>query len=291
MSYCNRRNSAAGFLALAILAIQGAAAQGDTNDDLPALWGLQLVAFGQDFPAYPSSANNNLTLLPIPVPVYRGKFLRFGESFEDLASGEVLKNGRFNLSIGVSAGFPEESNDLPLRVGMPDLDFLIEAGPELEIALRGNAQENRELKLSMQLRAAVSLDGFDPTSRGFIFNPEVEYFVRDWLGPENEIRFRVSPSWASSDYMDYFFGVGEPFATPTRAAFNASSGYLNTELLLGLNRKISERLEFRGSVRLWVNKGTANNRSPLFQRNYDTGIRLAVFWTAWESKRRAPVKN
>ena len=86
--------------------------------------------------------------------------------------------------------------------------------------------------------------------------------------------------------MNYFFGVAPQFATTDRPAFNARSGYLNTELLVGLKRKLSDRLEFRGSVRLWVNKGAKNDTSPLYQRDYDKGIRLALFWTAWQSKRR-----
>ena len=138
----------------------------------------------------------------------------------------------------------------------------------------------------MQLRAAVSLDGLDSKGRGFVFNPEIEYLARDLLGDNNEVRLRLSSTWASNDFMDYFYGVAPQFATSERQAFDASSGYLNSELLVGLNRKLSDRLEFRGSVRLWVNKGAANASSPLYQRDYDRGIRLALYWTAWKSKPR-----
>ncbi len=260
----------------------------EVNDEsLPGLWGIRLVAFGQNFPAYPSSSDQNLTVLPLPYPVYRGDFLRLGEDLEDIANGRIVDNGRVKLSLGVSASFPEDSDELRSRAGMPDLDFLLEAGPELTIALQGSPDDDRELKLNLQARAALSLDGLDPTGRGFIFNPELEYLLRDLFGSNNELRFRVAPAWASRDYMDFFYGVAPEFATPGRPAFAASSGYLNTEFLLGLNRKITDRLEFRGSVRLWVNKGAANDASPLYQRDYDRGIRLALFWSAWESRRRA----
>ena len=52
----------------------------------PPLWEFQIVAFGQNFPAYPSSADQNTTILPLPFPVYRGKFLRFGEDLEEIAA-------------------------------------------------------------------------------------------------------------------------------------------------------------------------------------------------------------
>ena len=276
---------------LLLLAAAHLHAEETADENLPALWQIRLVAFGQNFPAYPSSSDQNLTILPIPYPAYRGKILRFGEDMDNLANSRILHGDRVKLSIGLNASFAEDSDNLSVRTGMPDLDFLIEGGPELKIALKGGPDEDREFKLSLQVRGAVSLDGLDPKGRGFIFNPELAYLARDLLGPRYELRFRVAPAWATSNYMNYFYGVAPEFATPSRPRFDASSGYLNTEFLVGLNRKITDRLEFRGSVRLWVNKGAANDASPLYQRDYDRGIRLALFWTAWESKRRAATKD
>ncbi len=271
---------------LLLIAMSPGLAEDAADANSEPLWEFQLIAFGQNFPAYPSSSDQNTTILPLPFPVYRGKFLRFGEDLEDLASGKILDSDRVNISIGVSASFPEDSKNLSVRSGMPDLDFLVEAGPELKFRLQGNEQADRELNLSLQLRAAVSVDGLDTKGRGIVFNPELEYLARDLLGDGNEVKFRLSSTWASDDFMNYFYGVAPQFETIERPAFDASSGYLNTELLLGLRRKLSDRLEFRGSVRLWVNKGAANDQSPLYQRDYDRGIRLALYWTAWQSKRR-----
>jgi len=210
---------------------------------------------------------------------------------ETIANSQLVNANRVNLSVGLSVGFPEKSDNLSGRAGMPDLGFLIEAGPELDLTLRGGPDEYRELTLSLQLRGAVSMDGFDATGRGFVFKPELEYLYRHFLDSKTELRLRVSPAWATSNYANFFYGVDDEFATPDRPSFDAASGYLNTEFLLGLNRKITNRLEFRGSVRLWANKGSANNASPLYQRDYDRGIRLALFWTVWESKRRTPTRN
>lgn len=253
------------------------------EDDQP-LWEFKLVPFAQNFPSYPGSRDQNLTVLPLPVPVYHGKFLRFGQDLEDLAEGRLFSNDRYDLSLSVSAQFPADSVDLSGRDGMPDLDFLFEAGPELIVRLRGDEEADRELKLSLQARAAISANGFDTKGRGFVFNPEIEYLARNLWGENNEWRLRVSSTWASSDYADFSYGVAPEFETVDRPAFEARSGYLNTELLFGLNRQITERLEFRGSVRLWLNNGAANRDSPLYQDDINHGIRLALFWTAWQSK-------
>jgi len=256
------------------------------DEDLQGLWGLRLVAFAQNFPAYPSSSDQNFTALPIPYPVYRGKIFSFGQDLEEIASGQLLSTNRFNVSVGLNASFPESSDNLSARNGMPDLDFLVEAGPEVNMALKGGPDDDRELLLSLQIRGAVSIDDLDATGRGFTFNPELEYLVRDFLDAKTELRFRVSPTWGTSDYTDFFYGVDPEYATANRPAFDAASGYVNTEFLVGVNRKISDRLEFRGSIRLWVNKGSANETSPLYQQDYGRGIRLALYWTAWESERR-----
>jgi len=261
------------------------------DENLPGLWGFRLVALGQNFPAYPSSSEQNLTILPIPYPVYRGKVFSFGQDLDEIANGQLLTTNRVSLSVGLSASFPESSDNLSGRTGMPDLHFLVEAGPELSVALKGGPDDKRELLLSLQVRGAASFDDLDATGRGVVFNPELEYLVRDFLDSKTELRFRISPTWGTNDYADFFFGVDPEYSTPDRPSFNAASGYVNTEFLLGLNRKISDRLEFRGSVRLWVNKGGANEASPLYQRDYNHGIRLALFWTAWESKQRVAPGN
>jgi hypothetical protein len=67
--------------------------------------------------------------------------------------------------------------------------------------------------------------------------------------------------------MDYFYGVAPEFITPGRSRFNARAGYLNTEFLVGLKHKCTDRLKFRGSLRSWVNKGTTNDSRPLYQRD------------------------
>lgn len=270
------------------LLVLGLPAWGQDSDaePEPPLWEFKLVGFSQNFPAYPASSDQNLTVLPLPVPVYHGKFLRFGQDLEDLAEGRLFSSDRVDLSLSMSAQFPADSEDLSGREGMPDLDFLFEAGPQLIVRLQGSPESERELRLSLQARAAISAAGFDTKGRGFVFNPEIEYLARDLWGKRNEWRLRLSSFWATAEYMDFSYGVAPEFATGERPAFEARSGYLNTELLFGLNRQITDRLEFRGSVRLWVNNGAANRNSPLYQDDINHGIRLALFWTAWQSGKR-----
>jgi len=271
------------------LLLQAAAAadsEPEEEEGLP-LWEMRGVAFGQVFPAYPGAGDQNVTILPLPYPLYRGKILRFGEDFENFAEGRLFKRERMQLDLSFDATFPSKSKDIDVREGMPDLDLLVEVGPELEIKLSENQAKKSKLLLNLQLRGVFSMDGLDAKGRGWVFNPELEYKIDEYFSPRNELSLRWSPAWATRRYMDFFYSVPPEFATPVRPAFEASSGYLTSEFKLGLKRQLTERLRFIGSARLWVNKGVANDASPLFEKDYGWGVRAALMWTFWKSKKRA----
>jgi outer membrane protein len=277
---------------LAVLATGAPLAQdaGETESsdaERPALWELRLAAFGRYAPVYPGSAESELTLLPIPIPVYRGSFLNFGENLDQVARGEILETRRVRLGVDLDFTFGEDSDEIAVRQAMPDLDFMLEIGPELEIKLDNRTPEQGELLLALQLRAGISFDGLDPTSRGFLFSPELEYRRDQVLGGDNLLSLRLKPSWASEDFMDYYYEVEPQFATLARPAFDATSGYVGSRLTAALTRQINDRLVFGISVSYWINSGAENEASPLYLDDTGASIQAAFIWTLWESERRS----
>jgi len=262
------------------------AAQPPEPETLP-LWEFRLAAFGRYTPAYPGAADHNLTLLPLPYPVYRGSRLRFGEDLEEIGEGRVLAGSRVKLDINFDVNFGADSEDISVRRNMPDLDLLVEIGPELEFNLNNRSAVEGALLFALQLRAAVSFDGSDATGRGFLFNPELEYRIDQAFGTRNDWSVRWTPIWGSEDYADYFYEVAPEFATTSRSSFNAASGYLGTEFRVGVVRQISERLKFDGFAKLWINDGAENRQSPLFQDNHGLGVQAAFIWTLGTSDRRS----
>ena len=190
------------------------------------------------------------------------------------------------LNINFNVNFGEDSDEIDVRRGMPNLDLLLEVGPELEIRLNDRAPGDREWLLALQLRAAVSFDGGDTDGRGYLFNPELEYRIDQAFGTRNDWSFRWKSTWASEDYADYYYEVAPEFATLTRSRFDASSGYLGSEFRVGIERQLTERLRFDGNAKLWINNGADNHRSPLFQDDYGVGLQAALIWTLGESERR-----
>ena len=260
------------------------AQSGDTQQ--PPLWEFRFAAFGRFAPIYPGSADQNLTVLPLPYPVYRGARLRFGEDMDELATGRVMQSSRARLDINFNVNFGEDSNEIPVRSGMPDLDLLLEIGPELEINLTDRPTTEGEWLLSLQARAAISVDGGSTRGRGYLLNPELEYRLEQAFNSRNDLSFRWKSTWASEDYAEYYYEIAPAFETATRRAYDASSGYLGSEFRVGIERQITARLRFDGNAKLWINKGAKNRHSALFQDDYGFGIQAAFIWSLATSRRR-----
>jgi len=271
--------------ALPLLAIQSAHAQSDETDE-PPLWEFRFAAFGRYAPIYPGAADNNLTILPLPYPVYRGSRLRFGEDFDSFAEGRILERPRARLDINFNVNFGEDSDEIDVRQGMPDLDLLLEVGPELEIRLNDRAPGDHEWLLALQLRAAVSFGSGETEGRGYLLNPELEYRIDQAFGTRNDWTFRWKSTWGSEDYADYYYEVAPEFVTLTRSRFDASSGYLGSEFRVGIERQLTARLRFDGYAKLYVNNGAKNRHSPLYQDDHAFGLQAAFIWTLGESAQR-----
>jgi outer membrane protein len=261
------------------------------EDEAPALWEFRFAAFGRYAPVYPGAEESDLTLLPLPIPVYRGSFLRFGESLDQVARGEISETRRLRLGIDLDFTFGEDSEDIAVRRGMPDLDLMFELGPELEIRLTDRTAEQGEFFLSLQLRAGVSFDSLDPTLRGFALSPEFEYRRSQAFGGDNLLSLRFRPTWASEDYMDYYYEVDPAFSTSSRPAYDAASGYLGLKLTAAVTRQINEKLVLGVSASYYLNSGVENESSPLFQRDTGASLQVAFVWTLAESERRAKQKE
>ena len=270
-----------------LVAIQGTAAQPPESEteELP-LWEFRFAAFSRYAPVYPGAADHDLTVLPLPYPVYRGSRLHFGDDLDEFAEGHVLAGPRVKLDINFNVNFGADSEDVAVRRGMPDLDFLLEVGPELKIKLNNRPASEGELLLGLQLRAAVSFDSWDATGRGVVFSPELEYRLDQAFGTRNDWSLRWRPVWGSEKYADYYYEVAPSFATMVRPAFNASAGYITSEFRVGFERRLSDRLIFDGSAKLWINKGAKNRDSPLFQDDYGLGLQGAFIWRLGTSERR-----
>ncbi len=278
--------------ALAALLLPALTRAAATPPDEPAddpLWEVRLAGFGSYGQAYPAAEDSQLNVVPLPFPIYRGKFLRVGDDTEKPVRTRIFRRDRIKLDIDFGLNFPVDSDEVDVRNGMPDLDLLAEAGPELEVQFT-NQLLGGDLFLALQARGAVSLDGLDPSWRGMVFSTEFKH-KRQLFSQRTELLTRLTPEWGSNDYMDFFYTVDPAFATASRPAYQARSGYLGTKLSFVLAHDFTREFEIRTGVRFGFYGGAANRNSPLFANDTTTVAYVAFLWKFWESDRRVPRRS
>ena len=149
---------------------------------------------GMDYPA--SSSRNDRTLF-LPYAIYRGKTFRVGSG---RVKAVAVEKPRFSVDLSLGASFNADSEDNPLREGMPDLDFLFEVGPRLEYRLfdREVGKRSRSsLSWENYLRAVFSTDFKQLESRGLRLGSRLRYQFSNLAGRDLDFFVRFGPVWAS----------------------------------------------------------------------------------------------
>lgn len=271
--------------ALFVLAAGSPALAAEAEEEPLPLWEIGAGVAGGWTPDYPAADESSFRALPFPAVVYRGDFLRIGDS--SVVTGRVFRSPRLELDVSLDGSLDADSDDVDARNGMPDLGFLFEAGPELEIRLNDPADEQHTLKLELPVRGVFSWDDDGLRSRGVVFNPELEYEHEEWLDSPWELSLSVAPVFATRELHDYFYTVDPVYATPERPAYRAKSGYLQTEFGMRLTRRDPKRFLFFG-VTVNSHSGSANEASPLYRNDLTWAVYAGVIYAIWQSEQPAP---
>lgn len=254
------------------------------------LWELAIGGFGMHSPAYPGADVSTTNFIALPFPIYRGSFLRLGEEIEKPVRGQILQEERLGITLDMDFSFGSDAAETPLRTGMPDLDPIVELGPEIEWRLNRNSDERGDWFAALQLRGAAVFPDLTPEWRGWVASPEIRY-VRHFGIEGQRLKLRLTPSFASRQYMGYYYDVAPRFATVQRPAYEARGGYLGTTLGLSWHRPVTSDLELRIGARLSQRGGAKNSESPLFAERFGTTIYVAFLYSFWQSDRQVADKN
>jgi len=89
----------------------------------------------------------------------------------------------------------------------------------------------------LPLRAAFATYISHTQSIGWTFSPylQLRYFTSGW-----ETSAAVGPVWASESYHDYFYEVAPQYATTTRPAYDAQTGYSGTRITVTLSKRFNK---------------------------------------------------
>ncbi|MGE0173079.1 MAG: MipA/OmpV family protein [Oligoflexales bacterium] len=263
--------------------LKGPLAFADTTDDRidkeqKPLYELGIGAGSGYFLHYPASDQGKWRSVVVPTVLYRGSIFRADE--EDGLRARLVSHPSYGVEISGAGTLPIPSDENSARQGMPDLDLLGEVGPQLYIKIQKD--EDLEARLLFPLRFASSTDFSSVHPRGFTFTPgfQVRAPLQNSLGT---ISFTVSPTFGSSQYQEYFYGVADRYATPNRPAYRASAGYIGTRTEIGFFTEW-HRVSFYAQVDYNNYQKAKNAKSPLFKADHAVSGFFGISWLLYQSE-------
>ena len=184
-------------------------------------WELGIGLSVLDIPFYPGSSQSKTYLVPIPHILYRSENIEIDNGLQ----ATFLKTPKIRIDLSADFGVPVNSVDSTSRIGMPDIDLVIQVGPSVEVTLAGGRFEPSHTRFEFPIRAAVATDFASAEQVGWIFEPRLTYETRRPYKTGFAYLLSGGLRYASEEYNDYYYAVDPAFETPTRSAFDAGSGY------------------------------------------------------------------
>lgn len=236
-------------------------------------------------PDYPGSDEHNANGLAAPYVIYRGDIFRLGD--DSIVKGVFLETERFEFDISFGASFDADSDDNDARLGMPDLDFLGEVGPQLTVNL--GEYHGGQLQLALPVRAVFSTDFSNLDHRGYVFNPQISYDLDEFF-ESFDVFLELGATFATEELHDYFYQVEEKYATSSRTTYDAKAGYMGGELVAAFSYRITDRARFFTGVQVSYYGGAANEDSPLLLDEITNSVGAGFVWSLYESDARVPAR-
>lgn len=233
---------------------------------------------------YPASRDHNRRTIALPFFVYRTRSVRFGGGG---IRAVAIENPRIKLDLSVGGSLNANSSGDGVREGMPDLDFLFEIGPQLEVRLRDEVIDGGsrlQSRFTSEIRAVFVTDFSEVNSQGLVAEAGLDINLRNVKGTGIDIGAAVDVTYANEKLQDYFYEVPTSFATTTRAEFDAKGGFLESRLTLGMGYRPRRNVAVFLGAFTGIYNGAANQESPLFETTSQTGFALGLVWTIAKSR-------
>jgi outer membrane protein len=271
-------------VALLVPILFALAAPARAQEELPA-WEAGMGAAVIRIPDYRGSDKQRTYVLPLPYLIYRGETVKVDK---EGAHADLFKSERVRLDLSMNAGPPAKSSEDGARSGMPDIDPTLEAGPVLKVLLSTSPDQDRVLSLRLPLRGVVATNFRHAKSIGWVFAPNLNYDVFDFLAPGWNFGVAAGPVFGSERYHDYYYEVPQQYATATRPAYDAKAGYSGAQFTLALSRRYPK---------FWVGafmryddlSGAVFEDSPLVRRGSSLMYGGGIAWVFAKSSRTVTV--
>lgn len=268
-----------------VLAAMTAAAAPAAAREEP-LWEAGMGVAGLHFPNYRGSARSKTYALPAPYFVYRGDIFKADRHG---LRGRFFSSDRVDLNVSVGASLPVDSQDDPVRAGMPDLKPSFELGPSLDVNLWRSGDRAAKVDLRMPVRGAITVES-EPRYVGTQFFPHVNLDVAGPFGHAGwNLGMLAGPVFTDTRYNRHYYRVAPEYATATRPAYGPGGGYAGTQFIAALSKRFAS-FWIGGFVRYDTLRGAEFASSPLVTSKRYVAGGFGISWIFAESARRVAVE-
>lgn len=170
---------------------------------------------------YPGSAVKKNYVLPIPYFTLVTEKIEIDEEIRVF----LFKSDRVVLDVSADLGIPVDSDDSRVRMGMPDLDTVLQVGPSMELLLSDLRKDKLDVRFELPLRAAISSDIKHSNNEGWMMEPQFSVEKRRPHKSGLAMKFSAGLKYATRDFHAYYYDVNPVFSTPTRPSYASEKGY------------------------------------------------------------------
>ncbi len=223
---------------------------------------------------YPAADEYSRKTLLLPLIVYRGDILKSDQ--EEGTRAELFKSQEVEINLSFGARFNSDSENNKARVGMPNLNYMLETGPSLNYKL-WRLPKVASLTLQIPLRLTFETDFRRTDFLGFVFEPELRFQKLNFLVPNLTASTSLAVEFFSERVANYYYQVENVYTTADRAAYNAEAGLASMSIGQSFLYEYNRFNFIFGASHSYFGQ-SENTASPLYKSDTNTSIFTAVAW-------------
>lgn len=223
---------------------------------------------------YPAADEYSRKTVLLPLIVYRGDILKSDQ--EEGTRAELFKSQEVEINLSFGARFNSDSENNKARIGMPNLNYILETGPSLNYKL-WRLPKVASLTLQIPLRLTFETDFRKTDFLGFVFEPELRFQKINFLVPNLTASTSVAVEFFSERVANYYYQVENVYVTADRAAYNAKAGLASLSVGQSFLYEYNRFNFIFGASHSYFGK-SENTASPLYKSDTNTSIFAAVAW-------------
>ena len=155
---------------------------------------------------------------------------------------------------------------------MPDLDWVLSLGPQFKYYIYRHRNHKTFFRFPIRVNTCTNFSNRTHFC-GLAFNPGFRHSM--WYKSSGEFTFRAEAFSHTSEFQKYFFEVPSEYATATRQAYHARSGFMG--FVFGVSHILPfDGWELSSSANIYDYSLAINQNSPLFVHKTNYALFFAV---------------